>query len=243
MNTRRKRWLLAGLACCTLLLLSVSVNPGRRYGLVDQSGKSLPNAFVFYHYSAGAKTIWPWAHHDGPFLTRTDQDGRFSIPWKAHLRFPIVTWTAPVRAYISAYVPQLHNSCELLDPVEVESYCAKPVGAHTFRILDLTIRPAQRFRTLWLLIYAQQAQSQGPAQDRRDLIGTARREYDEFLAEYGSTVFENSPSEWGHIPTSDWTKEPGERRSWSFFLQTVPFYGVTMNDKLTHMEKQVSRSR
>jgi hypothetical protein len=70
-------------------------------------------------------------------------------------------------------------------------------------------------------------------------MAAVRKEYDEFLAAYGNVVFDNAHSTWGHIKIDDWTKESGENRSWSFFLQRVPFYGVTLEDRLSQIERQI----
>ena len=158
------------------------------------------------------------------------------------MRFPLVTLASPVRVYIDAYVPKLHNSCRLFDPAETDSYCAKAVGQareESFEVFDLTARPAQRFRTLWLLVYGEQVLTQGPAEQRRDLIAAGRNEYEQFLCEYGNVVFDNSYNTWGRIPTRDWTGESSEYRPWSFFLQRVRFYGIAMGDKLSRMERQI----
>jgi hypothetical protein len=239
---RRRRWWVVVLACCALFCFSISINRTRRCRLVGEAGTPIPDAFVFYHYDAGTRLIWPWAHHEGPFLTRTDRAGRFAIPLRAHLRFPFVNLTSPVRAYVGAYVPQAHNSCTLYTPDETDSYCAKPVnqaGERSFRIFDLKARPSARFRTLWLLVYGGWALARGPARQRRELIAAARKEYTQFLDEYGNTVFDNSPNAWGHIRILDWTEAHSEHRPWSFFLQNVPFYAITMEEKLAQIEKQI----
>ncbi len=229
------------LACFVLLGASVSLNGPERCRLLDGAGIPLRRAFVIYHYAAGTRLIWPWAHADGPFLIRTDPEGRFSIPWRAHLRFPFTNLTSPVRVYAGVYVPPLHNSCELLGPSGEEPACATSAtrsGERVFQLFDLSTRPAARFRTLWRLIYGGQALRHGPATDRKELIRFVRREYNQFLETYGDAVFANSPDEPGHIPVSDWTGESGEHRPWRFFLQQVPFYSIPMDKKLAQMEAQ-----
>jgi len=235
------RWSLP-LVCCALVLLSLDVNMATRFRLLDQQGQPIQYAFVTYHYSAGTKLIWPWACHEGPFLARTGQDGRLYIPAKVRLRFPFVKLTSPVRLFISAYAPGLHNSCLLFDPAPQDSYCAKlstDGGESSFRMLDLDAQPPARFRTLWLLIHGFQPLPVARKEQQRELVAAVRAEYDEFLATYGNVVFTNSPGTWGYIKVDDWTSEGGSNRPWSFFLQRVPFYGVTLEDKLLRTEKQL----
>jgi hypothetical protein len=227
-------------ACGVVLLSSIDVNNARRCTLLDEAGKPIAGAFVTYQYTAGTKMIWPWAYHEGPVLIRTGDDGQFHIPTKVHLRFPLVTWTSPVRLLIGAYIPRLHSACTLVDPAGHDSHCAKPGGDESsFQMLDLAARPPARFRTLWLLICAYQPLKQAPAQEQWEMMAAVRKEYDQFLSEYGNVVFANSHDSWGHIKIDDWTEESGENRPWSFFLQRVPFYGSTMEQKLSQMEKQI----
>jgi hypothetical protein len=227
------------LACCALLLSSIDVTKARRCTLLDEAGKPIAGAFVTYQYTAGTKMIWPWALHEGPFLVRTGDDGQFHIATKVHVRFPLVTWTSPVSLLVGAYIPRLHSACTLVDPAGHDSHCAKPGGGESFRMLDLAARPAARFRTLWLLICAFQPLKQAPVQEQREFVAAVRDEYDQFLSEYGNAVFANSHDSWGHVRIDDWTEESGENRPWSFFLQRVPFYGTTMDQKLSQMEKQI----
>ncbi len=239
---RRRFWWAAILACGALLVLSVSVNTARRGTLVDQAGQPIAHAFVVYYYSAGTKLIWPWAHHDGPYLSRTDQAGRFMVPFRAHLRFPVVTLTSPVSAYVGVYAPELHNSCDIsFERAETDSYCFKSLdreGRRVFTIRDLHDDAIARFRTLWLLIYGPRVTAQGPLKQRRELVAAARREYDEFLAEYGDVVFENPTGAYVMASPKDWTLESTEHRPWRFFLQEVPFYGITMEKSLAEIERQ-----
>ncbi len=239
---KRKFWWAAILVCCALLIFSVSINTARRGTLVDNAGRPIAKAFVVYYYSAGSKLIWPWAHYDGPYLGRTDQNGRFTVPFKVHLRFPLVTLTSPVRAYVGVYAPELHNCCDLsFERIETDSYCFKSVnkaGTRVFTLPDVRDDAIARFRTLWLLIYGSRATAQGPAEDRRELVAAARREYDEFLSEYGEVVFEKPTEGWPMAPPKDWTRESLEHRPWRFFLQDVPFYGTTMEERLAEIERQ-----
>lgn len=234
------RWALF-LACCAVLLFSLDVNMATRCRLLDKQGQPVQYAFVTYHYSAGTKLIWPWAYQEGPFLARTGQDGRLYIPMKVRLRFPFVKLTSPVRLFISAYAPGLHNSCLLFDPAPQASYCANSSmdgGEPSFRMLDLSAQPAARFRTLWLLIHGLQPLPVAHKEQQRELVAAVRAEYDEFLATYGNAVFTNSPGTWGYIKVDDWTSESSINRPWSFFLRRVPFYGITLEDKLSRTEKQ-----
>ncbi len=238
----RKFWWAAILACCILSVLSVSVNTARRGTLVDNAGQPIANAFVVYYYSAGVKLIWPWAHYDGPYLSRTDQAGRFAVPFRAHLRFPLVTLTSPVSAYMGVYAPELHNSCDIsFERADTDSYCFKSAeseGGRVFTMRDLHDNAIARFRTLWLLIYGPRALAQGPLDQRRELVAAARREYDQFLAEYGNVVFGNPTGAYVMASPKDWTQESTEHRPWRFFLQDVPFYGITMEKRLAELERQ-----
>ncbi len=240
---RRKRgWVAAVLAGGILLAFSLSINTARRGRLIDKTGRQVANAFVVYHYSAGVKLMWPFAHYDGPYLTRTDQDGRFTIPLKVHLRFPIVTLPMPVRAKVGVYAPEMHNCCDLsFDPAETDSYCFKSAsmaGERVFTLVDLREDAIARFRTLWSLIYGPRAIAQGPSEQRRELVAAARHEYEEFLSEYGDVVFEKPAEGWPMAPPKDWTRESLEHRPWRFFLQEVPFYGITMEKRLAEIERQ-----
>ncbi len=228
---------IALLAFAALLALSIDINLPQGGKLLDDRGRPIQGAFVVYYYSAGTKTIWPWAHHEGPFLAKAEADGQFSFPMKVHLRFPLVTLTSPVRLFATAYAPQLHNSCTLFDPSPQEGYCAKPVK-QGFRMRDLGANPAARFQTLWLLIYSFQNLPQAPNAVRREFLTAVRKEYEQFRLEHGNVVFENNHDTWGYIKVDDWTKESGENRPWSFFLQDVHFYGVSMDEKLSSMERQ-----
>lgn len=233
------QWVALG-SCFVLLALSIDANRPLRGTLLDEAGKPVQDAFVTYSYSAGTKLIWPWAYHAGPFLARTGRDGRFDIPWKLRLRFPLVPLNSPVRLLAAVFVPRLHNSCAIIDATPQDSYCARLLsrgGDPSFRMLDLAARPEARFRTLWLVIPAFQAPL-APVAQRRELVAAVRWEYDQFLSEYGLRVFANAPNTWGHIKIDDWTTESGEDRPWSFFLQKVPFYGSTIEEKLSRMERQ-----
>ncbi len=228
----------AVLAGCALAAFSVSLNTGCRGRLAEAAGKPVANAFLLYHYSAGSKSIWPWAHYDGPFLARTDENGRFRIPWRAHLRFPLVTLTSPARLVLAGYVPQLHNYCEIsFEPHETQPACARETGEageRVFQMRDLSGDAVARFRTVWLLLYAAQA----PPGQRHELTAATRSEYEQFLTQYGDVVPEMPSETWPLASAKDWTQESTENRPWRFFLQQVPFYGVTMQDKLAQLEKQ-----
>jgi hypothetical protein len=210
--------------------------------LVDTASRPIAGAFVFYDYSAGAKLMWPFAHYDGPYLSRTDQSGRFTVPLRLHLRFPFVTLLYPVRVHVGVYAPQLHNSCEIsFERADTDSYCFQVVNEsreRDFAIRDLRDDAGARFRTLWLLVYGPWGTAQGLPGQRRELIAAVRSEYDQFLAKYGNVVREHEAGDWLVPPVRDWTQEKAEGRPWRFFLQEVPFYGITMEKKLSELEQQ-----
>ncbi len=212
--TAISRWgLLVG--ACAGLFSVFDVNAGKECTLLDREGNAIQQAYVTYYYSAGTKTIWPWAHYDGSFLIHPDRDGRFRIPMKVHVRFPLVELMSPVRLFIDAYVPRLHNSCTLFDPGPQSSECAQfepGRGRQRIRMRDLGADPTARFHTLWRLIYVPLDKRQAAPAERREAIAAVRREYDDFLSTYGTVVFENSTDKPGHIRIADWTRESGEFR-------------------------------
>ncbi len=235
------RWVLL-LAAGTVLLFSVDVNIGKQCGLLDPDGKAVQHAYITYHYAAGTKLIWPWAYYRGPFLLRPDRDGRFTIPTRVYLRFPFMSVLSPVRLHVGAYVPHLSNFCGLFDPAPQDSYCARfeADGRTRVRMRNLVADPAARFHTLWQLIYSPQYLDRTSPGERKEVLTAVRKEYDDFLSAYGQAVFENSYNKWGYIKIDDWTKENGAFRPWRFFLQDVPFYGNTMEQKLSAMERQAN---
>ncbi len=231
--------LLLVVAAC-LVAASVDVVRGRRFRLVDDGGAPLAGAFVSVELSAGTKLISPWAYHEGPLLGRTDRDGAIRLPGKVLLRFPLVTWSSPVRLHVSAYAPPLHAACTVFDPDAQDSWCVGKLDRSgdepAFRIRDQGGDPVRRFWSLWLLLHGFVSPGTADPAIERELTAAVRAEYEAFLEEFGEVPFANTPGEWGRIPVGDWTREPDVNRQWRFFLREVPFYGSTLEEKVVRLE-------
>ena len=132
-------------AVTVLAMTSISISCGRTVTLNDMRGAPVSGAYVAYHHEGTTFAIAESVSYQASplALIQSDAAGRVTIPWSAHLHWPLVQ-TPPKVIVDLIYAPALHNGLAWISPdvgVSRPGAFEVPVDPSTVRLEDVSGDP------------------------------------------------------------------------------------------------------
>jgi hypothetical protein len=204
---RARLWILAAVVTFgTLVAMSTtSWTATSTLLLVDERGTPAADAYVRYYYAGHLiNLVHPVSYvARGSVITRADDGGRVTIPFRLQFRSPLPLSAPPSVFIADVFVPRLHNAFGPIAPQTMSRpgvFMVDERREHV-TIFDVSQDPERWERSLWSLFDCIRSTvsgtgSRAPAAPddartaayARELIGHLRRDYASFVDTYGRSV-------------------------------------------------------